>query len=522
MRAPGIAIATLLVALIGCSDPGRGSDTAADTDTVTAAASAPDTVAGSAATPDTDTASGSKADLQAQARAEELEREFPLHGLVTGVQLSVRQRPDPDAPVLGWLRMGARVRLKPEPVKTRTCATGWHAVHPLGWACAGVGIETGGTPPESPLAVVPPARDAALPYRYYFVKETRVPEWHRLPSRDEQRVAQEFIQRYLELAEKSEERAGKFLRGEIEDAVQGTKVVRRYLDRGFFVAGVAIEERQSRKFVRTVRGSYVQLAQLQERHGSEFRGVELGEERQLPVAWTVRTARPFQVRTRDDGSVAMIADPDEEPIERQTILPWKGRTRVGTRLLHELEDGRYLKHWFVAVAEKVPRPKGVGADEPWVHVDLEQQTLVLYSGDDPVYATLVSSGLDGHDTPRGLFDIRLKYVANGMADLGPDAGDDRYSIDDVPWTQYFDGSIALHGAFWHERFGLKRSHGCVNLAPHDAHRVFEHTWPALPDGWHGIAPEQAGTPASKVLVTGPDPAAQPDEGGEQADDDEKG
>jgi lipoprotein-anchoring transpeptidase ErfK/SrfK len=75
-----------------------------------------------------------------------------------------------------------------------------------------------------------------------------------------------------------------------------------------------------------------------------------------------------------------------------------------------------------------------------------------------------------------------------MSDVGPDAGDDRYSIDDVPWTQYFEGSIALHGAFWHDRFGLRRSHGCVNLAPLDARWLFAFTGPHLPQGWVAAYP----------------------------------
>jgi hypothetical protein len=186
---------------------------------------------------------------------------------------------------------------------------------------------------------------------------------------------------------------------------------------------------------------------------------------------------------------------------RLSVVPWVARERFGDALFHKLESGLYVKSWFLAVAERIKRPKEVPADSPWVHVNLEQQTLVAYEGDEPVFATLVSSGLPDHATPVGLFQIRQKYVANGMSDLGPEAGDDRYSIDDVPWTQYFSGSIALHGAFWHERFGLQRSHGCVNLAPVDAHRVFEHTWPKLGEGWHAAITDQTGLPASHVLIT---------------------
>jgi hypothetical protein len=42
-------------------------------------------------------------------------------------------------------------------------------------------------------------------------------------------------------------------------------------------------------------------------------------------------------------------------------------------------------------------------------------------------------------------------------------------------------------------FGTPRSHGCVNLAPVDAHRLFFWTDPPVPPGWHGVnAGEEAG------------------------------
>jgi hypothetical protein len=219
------------------------------------------------------------------------------------------------------------------------------------------------------------------------------------------------------------------------------------------------------------------------------------------VAWAIREGRPFRARVREDGSLKLLADEQSEPVPRLSVVPWAGYERVGGRLFHKLRDGRYLKHWFVALAEKIDPPQGIKPDEPWVHVNLGQQTLVLYRGARPVYATLVSSGLEGFDTPAGVYTIRAKYVADTMSDLGPDAGDERYKIEDVPWTQYFSGSLALHGAFWHERFGLRRSHGCVNLAPADARRVFEHTLPSLPEGWHGVSTDRTGLSGSTVVIT---------------------
>jgi lipoprotein-anchoring transpeptidase ErfK/SrfK len=119
-----------------------------------------------------------------------------------------------------------------------------------------------------------------------------------------------------------------------------------------------------------------------------------------------------------------------------------------------------------------------------VHVDLSSQTLVAYEGDRAVFATLVSSGREGFETPTGTIRIQSKHVSATMDDTA--SATEAYSIEDVPWTMYFEGSFALHAALWHDQFGRPRSHGCVNLAPADARWLFQWTGPVLPPGWHGV------------------------------------
>ena len=108
-------------------------------------------------------------------------------------------------------------------------------------------------------------------------------------------------------------------------------------------------------------------------------------------------------------------------------------------------------------------------------------------------------------THSGEFRIREKHIAATMD--GDVASDGPYSIEDVPWIMYFNGSVALHGAFWHSNFGHVQSHGCVNLAPLDAKTLFGWTEPQLPQGWHGVfaTPERPGT---RVVVRDP-PARRP-------------
>ena len=149
-----------------------------------------------------------------------------------------------------------------------------------------------------------------------------------------------------------------------------------------------------------------------------------------------------------------------------------------------------------------PLPKGLEPWERWVDVSLEKQMLVAYEGTRPVYVTLVSTGKKGSeeepfDTPTGRWRIYSKHISTTMD--GNTASDGSYSIQDVPWTMFFYGSYALHGAFWHRSFGRVRSHGCVNLGPSDARWLFFWTTPFLPDGWHGVHATDE-SPGTTVIV----------------------
>jgi lipoprotein-anchoring transpeptidase ErfK/SrfK len=135
--------------------------------------------------------------------------------------------------------------------------------------------------------------------------------------------------------------------------------------------------------------------------------------------------------------------------------------------------------------------------EKWIDVNITKQVLVAYEGTKPVYATLVSSGEAGLGDPektkatkRGIFRIHTKYVSITM---DSDVVGEEYELRDVPYVQYFENGYALHGAYWHDMFGQPKSHGCVNLSPEDARRLFWWTEPQVPPGWHGVAKSLTGT-----------------------------
>ena len=118
-------------------------------------------------------------------------------------------------------------------------------------------------------------------------------------------------------------------------------------------------------------------------------------------------------------------------------------------------------------------------------MDVGEQVLVAYRGATPVFTTMISSGR-GSPTPLGNYPMWAKVAS---MDMGNQDYEDRpYLVQGVPWVVLFQGHNALHGAYWHNRFGNRKSHGCVNLAPLDAKFVFDWVGPTLPYGWTGYLP----------------------------------
>jgi hypothetical protein len=200
-------------------------------------------------------------------------------------------------------------------------------------------------------------------------------------------------------------------------------------------------------------------------------------------------------------SVSRKAVTTGDPVSRHSVLRLTGDSvTINGATYDETDEGWWMKaSEGVKTAPGAP-PKDLKDGEKWIDVNVRTQTLVAYEGDKPVFATAVSTGLEDkvdkekdHHTPPGTFRIREKHIAATMD--GDVASDGPYSIEDVPWIMYFNGSYALHGAFWHNNFGRTKSHGCVNLAPTDAKALFAWTEPKLPEGWHGVmsTPEKPGT-----------------------------
>jgi hypothetical protein len=285
-------------------------------------------------------------------------------------------------------------------------------------------------------------------------------------------------------------------------------VVYRHLMPGFILSLDRPFRAGERRYWRTQNNGFVPLRRVVRREGSDFQGTALEEGGPtLPMAFAV-TRRVTGFERTESGRLRP---------SRDATLEYHGRIFVaaeeedGRTAYVRTAEGRYYRARDLTIVRAIERPAEVPAGDTWVDVNLTDQTLVAYDGHDrPVYVTLISSGrirrpgvedLD-HRTPPGVYQIRAKHVTTTMD--GDSAVDGPYSIEDVPYVMYFHGAYALHSAFWHNRFGHTKSHGCVNMAPLDARWLFRWSGPHLGDGWHGAFPTE-GNPATWIIVRGETP-----------------
>ncbi len=110
------------------------------------------------------------------------------------------------------------------------------------------------------------------------------------------------------------------------------------------------------------------------------------------------------------------------------------------------------------------------SSDRWIEINLTTQRLVAWEGKTPVYAIIISTGKDATPTHPGTFKIQSKHQSSRMRGRN-------YDVPNVPYTMFYSGNYAIHGAYWHRRFGTPVSHGCVNVAVNHAKWLFE--WAAI-------------------------------------------
>lgn len=220
-------------------------------------------------------------------------------------------------------------------------------------------------------------------------------------------------------------------------------------------------------------GEFMRAEDIRVVDDSDFTGFQVNDTPERPFAWMI-----VDYWASDEPG----GEPAGPKLPRYTFFEIMDAEKDDEGWIwYDMGNGRWMRQTYVSIVEPKPRPAEVGEDEYWVEVDLYEQSFAAYEGDRMVYAGLISSGLNRWPTNEGLFQVWSRHLSTKMS--GAEGRVDYYYIEDVPHTLFFDNDIALHGAFWHDRFGYKHSHGCVNMPPRAAEWIFFWSEEAPNDLW---------------------------------------
>ena len=444
----------------------------------------------------------------------------------------VRARPDPAATKVGYLRAGAVVEIDSGEQGKAGCPGGWRRIKPYGFVCLGAGNEGATLDLESPIARAATRRPdftQKLPYMYGIATRGG-PAYARIPTDAQIAENEPNLKKHLAKWAKDKEsgatygldvwskwktkeqppaleaRKDRVTDDDIPWFVKDGKVVPNLsgkvkapdavkIDDFVHHNGVAFVESflsEGRRYNVSTDLRVLPADRFRPIRGSDFHGWVIGEDIDFPFALVRKKGAK---KYRFDGKKLVSAG----DLEWRTAVKLTGKQKIeGSHLYYETPEGFYVDDRSAGRVDPAKKMPGWGKNgEKWIDVNITKQVLVAYEGTKPVYATLVSSGEAGlgdpettKSTKRGIFRIHTKYASITM---DSDVVGEEFELRDVPYVQYFENGYALHGAYWHDMFGTPKSHGCVNLAPEDARRMFFWTEPQIPPGWHGVARALTGT-----------------------------
>lgn len=461
---------------------------------------------------------------------------------------------------LGYLRHGARAPVHPEKHVKSNCQEGWYELVAGGFVC-GRYATLDLNDPRVKSAPHDPNLEGPLPYQYGYNTTNGAPLYRQVPSREERLKLEPYLEggggstsstsspsrrkkrgssdgTSTDLQVQNDADAGASGGGSVLglsfaaaktqeeapdspwymrdagagkpsvtlDDLRGEGPIARRMVKGFYLALDRNFVSGGNSWWKTTSGLIAPADRLYVQKAlTDFKGVWLSDGKATPseagmapnpnIGWATYNTKKYTI----DGKKAVAGD----KVARFTMVKLTGKNGVfGGVRYDETEEGWWMRVNEGARTKPGPLPTDLAAGEKWIDVNITTQTMIAYEGDKPAFATLTSTGRKeskekDYTTPTGSFRIREKHIAATMD--GDVVSDGPYSIEDVPWIMYFNGSYALHGAFWHAAFGHVKSHGCVNLTPQDARTMFNWTEPHVPEGWHG-ANATAEKPGTRVVV----------------------
>lgn len=116
-------------------------------------------------------------------------------------------------------------------------------------------------------------------------------------------------------------------------------------------------------------------------------------------------------------------------------------------------------------------PNQAGSDrlEKRIEVSLKDQSLTYSLGPYAIKTIKVSTGDRKHPTPPGSYTILVKKPLVTYKGAN-------YFFPNTRWNMMFKrgaaGNLYVHGAYWHNKFGQRMSHGCVNVSYQDMENLY--------------------------------------------------
>jgi hypothetical protein len=442
---------------------------------------------------------------------------------------TVHARPDPTATKVGYLRAGAVIEMEPDEQGKGGCPGGWRKIKPYGFVCLGPDATRDLEHPIVRASTRRPDPSQKLPYMYGITTRGG-PVYARLPTASDLKEYEPRLDKHLDRWARDKESGATYgldvwhkWRGEPAlpalEALEN-KVTDRdipwYLAGGGTVPnlsgllksegmmkidsvshhnGVAFVDSflwEGRRYNVSTDLRVAPADRFRPIRGSEFHGVVIGEDVEFPFALVRKQGAK---RYHSSGKKMVVAG----DLAWRSAINLTGKQKiVGGKLYYETREGDYVDDRSAGRVDPAKKMPAWGKNgEKWIDINITKQVLVAYEGTKAVFATLVSSGEAGlgdpeksKSTKRGIFRIHTKYISVTM---DSDTVGEEFELRDVPYVQYFENGFALHGSYWHDVFGQPKSHGCVNLAPEDARRIFWWSEPQVPPGWHGVARSLTGT-----------------------------
>jgi hypothetical protein len=442
---------------------------------------------------------------------------------------------------LGYIRLGGKVPVEPGVIKDAgtKCSAGWYKLVDGGYVCGRYGTLDLKSP-QVRLGITPPTLEELLPYKYAHNSAHGTPLYRSVPSKEDMLKYEPYLDAAKKAKKKAEREKEKEREAEAaDDAERDTaadkpdslakadslglldadagapeekpwwqqagekgKPIHVKLDdlekdadgtlakrmvKGFYVAVDKTFAWNNRAWYKTTGGLVAPVDRMYQVKAATTQGMDFPEGVKQMGFILAKSASKMEYDA--DAKTMKVAG----SVPKFTPVPLSGATMEHKGSLYrQTTEGWWMKGSDGTITEPGPKPPDLGPSEKWIDVNLTRKTLVAFEGDKPVYAALVAPGKKSkdkekdHATIKGTYRIREKHIAVTMDGDGRAASDLPYSIEDVPYVQYFEGSYALHAAFWHNNFGHEMSHGCVNLSPLDAKKIFFWSEPRLPRGWHAV------------------------------------